>query len=146
MIVSGMVAGMSVEEIAESTGLSVTTVYREKRKLIVAKVGERDTALIELRERELLTLDQLQRSHWQYATRGAVRTNSEGDVIMHDGEPLRHAPDEKSARVVLSCVAQRAKLLGLDAPVKIDLQARSQLDAQIEALIEELEGQGLVKS
>lgn len=138
-IVDGMVAGCTVEEIMAATGLSYATVYREKRKLIEARVDARDTKLIELREAELARLDALQNAHWQAATVGMPVFNRDGEQT---GTRLSH----DSARIVLDCIKQRSRMLGLDAPTRIDVTQRTQLDAQIESLIEELGSQGLVKS
>jgi hypothetical protein len=51
-----------------------------------------------------------------------------------------------SSRVVLDCIKDRAKLLGLYAPVRVDARVKGELDAQIEALMEELEAEGLAKA
>lgn len=118
---NGLIAGLSVDEICRVTGLSSATVAREKRKIVEAKTAERETAVTELREIELARLDRLQRGHFAAACDGNVH----------------------SAKVVLQCIAQRSKMLGLDAPVKVDVQERTQLDAQIEQLLTELEGVGV---
>ena len=122
-IVQGMVAGLSLDEIARVTGLSDATVKRERKRLIEQRVDERDSSIAQLRERELLSLDRLQRAHWQQACSGHIA----------------------SSRIVLDCIKQRSKMLGLEAPVQIDVQQRSQLDAEIEQLVDELTTMGLVK-
>jgi DNA-binding CsgD family transcriptional regulator len=122
-IVNLFIAGARPDEIAETMGLSRETVYRERRAMLAEIMPLRDKAAEELRERELLTLDRLQRAHWTEALKGNVG----------------------SSKIVLSCVDRRAKMLGLDAPVKVDARVRSELDAQIEALIAELGTEGLVK-
>lgn len=123
-IVNGFVMGLSVDEIVQATQLSASTVYKEKRALIEQKVGERDSSAAALREAELMRLDRLQRAHWTNALAG------------HIG----------SSKIVLQCIDKRCKLLGLDAPTRINVEARTQLDAQIESLIDELETNGLVTS
>lgn len=118
------IAGANLSEIAKATELSYATVKRIRRELLNRAIGERDKAVDELKERELLTLDRLQRAHFSAAVKGSIG----------------------SAKIVLDCVGRRAKMLGLDAPIKVDATVKSELDAQIESLVEELEGQGLVKA
>jgi hypothetical protein len=120
-VVSLWVAGASLAEIAEALDVSRETVRRIKTKALEESLPERDAAVAAAREIELQRLDRLQRGHWAAATTG------------HTG----------SAKIVLQCIDARAKLLGLHAPIKVDARVKSELDAQIEALIDELEGAGL---
>lgn len=118
-VVSMWVAGATVEQIERVTKLSSTTIYRIRREALATSITQRDTARADLLERELMTLDALQASHW--ASRG----------------------DKDSAQVILKCIAQRAKILGLEAPVRHDLTVKSELDAEIEQLIGELNRMGV---
>lgn len=122
-IVNLFLAGARPDEIAHAMKLSVETVYRERRAALERIAPLRDQAQEELREVELQRLDRLQRAHWQNAIDGQVG----------------------ASKIVLACIDRRAKMLGLDAPVKVDARVRSELDAQIEALVEELGTAGLVK-
>lgn len=122
-IVRLWVAGASVDEIADAMNMNRSTVYKVRTEALKTSTAERDKAVEELRETELRRLDRLQRAHWSRALDGNVG----------------------SSRIVLKCVDTRAKLCGLYAPVKIDARVRSELDAQIEALMEELEAEGLAK-
>lgn len=70
----------------------------------------------EYRREEADMLDRLHRAWWVPALSG----------------------DEKAARVILSISERRAKLLGLDAPVRVDAKITDALDAQIEELVAEL--------
>jgi DNA-binding CsgD family transcriptional regulator len=122
-IVNLFLAGARPDEIAHAMNLSVETVYRERRAALERTIPLRDSAVAELREVELQRLDRLQRAHWQNAIDGQIG----------------------SSKIVLMCIDRRAKMLGLDAPVKVDATIRSELDAQIEQLVEELAVEGLVK-
>lgn len=122
-IVNLFIAGARPDEIARTMNLSVETVYRERRAALEVIAPLRDKAADELREVELQRLDRLQRAHWTQALEGNVG----------------------SSKIVLACIDRRAKMLGLDAPVKVDARVRSELDAQIEALVAELGAEGLVK-
>lgn len=122
-IVNLFLAGARPDEIARTMNLSVETVYRERRELLAQIAPLRDKAADELRETELQRLDRLQRAHWSAAIEGNVG----------------------ASKIVLACIDRRAKMLGLDAPVKVDARVKSDLDAQIEQLVEELASEGLVK-
>lgn len=115
------VAGASIDEIAQLVKLHPATVGRVRREALLDAMPRRDSAVAELREQELQRLDRLQRGHWSAAVSGNIG----------------------SSKIVLQCIDKRAKLLGLYAPVKVDAKVRSELDAQIEALMEELESEGL---
>lgn len=120
-VVALWVAGASVPEIAEALDVHPETVRRIRNAALEEALPARDTAVAAAREIELQRLDRLQRGHWAAAIGGNVG----------------------SARVVLQCIESRAKLLGLHSPIKIDARVKSELDAQIEALLDELEGDGL---
>lgn len=122
-IVNLFLAGARPDEIARTMKLSVETVYRERRAMLEQIAPLRDKAADELREVELQRLDRLQRAHWTAAIEGNVG----------------------ASKIVLACIDRRSKMLGLDAPVKVDARIRSELDASIEQLIEELGAEGLVK-
>lgn len=116
-------AGARPDEIARTMNLSVETIYRTRRAALERTMPQRDAVMLELREVELQRIDRLQRAHWQKAIEGSIG----------------------SSKIVLACIDRRAKMLGLDAPVKVDATVRSELDAQIEQLVQELEAEGLVK-
>ena len=66
-----------------------------------------------LRDRELARLDRLQNAHWMNALRG----------------------DSRATELCLRISDRRARLLGLDAPVKVDAVVKSGLDAEIDELL-----------
>lgn len=115
------VAGARSDEIERATKLSRATVYRIRRAALAVSIEGRDSEIVELRERELMTIDRLQRAHFQLAIEGSHR----------------------SAEIVLKCVGQRAKMLGLEAAIKVDATVKSELDAQIEQLVKELAENGV---
>lgn len=116
------VAGATVAEIARATKLSEATIYRVRQAAIASALDVRDSNVAALREAELLRIDRLQRAHWSAALDGGIG----------------------SSKIVLMCIDKRCKLLGLDAPVKVDATVKSELDAEIEQLVKELETNGLV--
>lgn len=123
------IGGESADAIADAVGLSESTVQRVRKAALQRTTPLRDAKAEELRELELQRLDELQAAHWQIAT-----------------QPLMFAGGtHKSAGIVLSCIDRRAKMLGLDAPVKVDARVQGQLDAEIEQLVAQLESNGLVR-
>ena len=92
-------SGATWAEIASVTGYANASGAQKAYSRVVTRVQRE--SLDELRDLELERLDRLQRSYWKAA------------VI--DG-------DKKAAEFVLKVIAQRTKLLGLDAPQRIDVQ------------------------
>jgi DNA-binding CsgD family transcriptional regulator len=123
-VVAMWTGGATMPEIARSLDISVDTVRKIRRDAFADVKADRDAAVEDLREAELQRLDRLQAAHWTRAMEGQVG----------------------SSRVVLDCIKDRAKLLGLYAPVRVDARVKVELDAQIEALMEELEAEGLAKA
>lgn len=126
-ILSMWIAGDPPSRISEEVGLSESTIYRVRKEALQAAVPLRGAKAEELRELELQRLDELQAAHWPVAV--SAGENS-----------------DKSAKIVLGCIDRRVKMLGLDAPVRVDARIQGQLDAEIEQLIEQLSANGgLVK-
>lgn len=143
-------AGVPIVEIAERLGVSRETVRRIKSEALSEAIEDRDLVVARAREDELQRLDALMAAHWQQALGHEIEAydrngNELGTLYDAAGRELseRMVTNEHAAKVVLKCVVERAKLLGLYAPVKVDARVRNELDARIEALMEELETEGL---
>jgi hypothetical protein len=108
-------AGATWTEIAAAVGYSGPSgaygAYQRAAKRVIAPKIE------ELREMELDRLDRLQRGVWASAIGGNVR-----------------AVDS-----VLRIMDRRARLLGLDMPVRLDINAREEIIHEVERLAAELE-------
>lgn len=94
-------AGVSLTQIAKSVGYTDASSARKAIMRVLSEMLPEETRQ-EARQRELATLDRLQAAHFGPAMVG----------------------DDKSARIVLSCVKGRRELLGLDAPVQLDVRVR----------------------
>ena len=70
----------------------------------------------ELRQLECSRLDALQQAWWHRALSGQV----------------------KATQLLIKIMERRAKLLGLDAPARVNVKSTTELDARIEGLISEL--------
>jgi hypothetical protein len=98
-------------EIAVQVGMSTAGVYKAYNRAMTRVITP---AVNEHRELELDRLDILQRTYWQPAVNGNLR----------------------AADFVLRVIDKRAKLLGLDAPLKVQAEVvtydGSDLDAEVE--------------
>ena len=98
-------------EIATLVGMSTAGVYKAYNRAMVRTLRP---ATEELREMELERLDALQVTYWQPAVQGNLR----------------------AADFILKVIDKRAKLLGLDAPVKVQAEVvtydGTDLDREVE--------------
>lgn len=102
-----VVAGQSVQRAAEQLQIPYTTALRWYHAALRKIYDDNATLREEVLGKELKTLDLLQRALWPQALRGHVR----------------------SVEVMLSVMDRRAKYLGLDAAVKVQLEATRVDDA-----------------
>lgn len=107
-------ARLPFDQIAEQLGYKTESGARAAVKRALGRVSQ--GSVEEYRREEADMLNRLHRAYWVGALSG----------------------DEKAARIVLSICERRAKLLGLDAPVRVDAKITDALDAQIEELVAEL--------
>lgn len=106
-------------EIATLVGMSTAGVYKAYNRAMVRTLRP---ATEELREMELERLDALQLTYWQPAVQGNLR----------------------AADFILKVIDKRAKLLGLDAPVKVQAEVvtydGTDLDREVERYARLIEG------
>ena len=111
--------GATWEGIAQVVGYSNAGGAYKAYQRAMARVFEQPVK--EMRDAELDRLDRLQRAYWKDAIEGNVR----------------------SADFILRVIDKRAKLLGLDAPTKIQAEVVNYdagvIDAEIERIIRELD-------
>lgn len=107
--------GVPALEIADQLGVSHQTVYNDLNAALkeLAEKQQRETA--EWRSLEAERLDRLQNACWEKALEG-------------------HLP---SVEAVLGIMGHRAKLLGLNQPVKVDLSA--EVEHHVEQIVKILE-------
>lgn len=110
------VAGMPYNQIADAVGCSKATAWRAVQRGLRAMVDEQYADRKAMLARELRLLDRLTQANLTAALGG----------------------DAKASGVVLRAHEARVRLLGLDAPVKVDATVRSQADAEIESLMAQL--------
>src|SRR5690606_5993712 len=112
-------------------------------RALEASIAEQHRSVELYREEELQRLDLLMTEAWAVLKRAHV-TVSHGRVIYDEstGQPL---PDDgpvlQAIDRILKIQERRAKLLGLDAPTKIEAITMDALDAEIARLSAELEAE-----
>jgi len=101
MMLQLRLTGRPYREIAEVAGTNVAEIHRSvMRQLHRVRAAElRDTDLAVVLE--AVRLDSIQEAHWEAATTGQ---------------------NTKSAELILKVMERRSKLVGLDAPVRIDIE------------------------
>ena len=102
-------AGASYRQIAQQLGVDVALAYRDVAKMIAEYASE---PAGQVRKAEVARLDKLMLAHWSEAIKG----------------------DYKATQMVLQIMDRRARLLGLDAPQRIDITGWIREMAQREGL------------
>lgn len=107
-------AGIPLKQIADTLGYRNTaTVADILRRLVDQSMSIDAGALEELRKTELSRLDRLQQAHWMNALRG----------------------DHRSTDMCLKIIDRRSRLLGLDAPQRVEATVSTDLDREIESML-----------
>ena len=119
-IVEWRIEGLTWRQIAERVNMSVAGAFKAYNRAMVRTLKP---ATEELRELELDRLDTLQQTYWQPAVAGNMR----------------------AADFILRVIDKRAKLLGLDAPTKIQAEVitydGSDLDREVDAIARIIDSQ-----
>jgi hypothetical protein len=135
-------AGATYRQIAERLGCSVDTAWKAVDRGLVRT---RQEPADKLRRLERVRLDRLQRAaETVLGTTHHVLQGGEA-VLDEKGKPyVDHGPTLNAIRTLLAVQERRAKLLGLDAPARLDAQVRAEvysvdaLQAEIARLEQEL--------
>jgi hypothetical protein len=129
--------GWSMEAIADYQSMSVTAVANALRRAVAvmfrfAGNEQRVLEMQKLDEAEMEVWKVLKMTHWAYTNRGDL-------VYGPDGEP------QKDSRIILEAIdrllkiaERRAKLMGLDAPMRAEVLTIDSIDAEISRLENEL--------
>ena len=134
--------GRSWASIADELGYgSPGAACQDFSRTLEASIAEQHRSVDLYREEELQRLDLLMTEAWTVLKRAHV-TVSHGRVIRDEetGEPLLDdSPVLQAIDRVLKIQERRSKLLGLDAPTKVEAITIDSLDAEIAKLAAELE-------
>jgi hypothetical protein len=126
----------SYQQIADELGLyDKAAAYRAVQRGLAAIPQEAAAEVLRL---ELEKLDQLEQAALEVLERQHV-TVSHGQLVFHEGVPLvDDGPVLQAIAHILKIQERRAKLLGLDAPKRIEVLTLDAVDAEIARLTAEL--------
>lgn len=136
-------SGATYDQIAEALGYaSKAAAYVDISRALEASVAEQRRTVELYREEELQSLDVLLAEAWAILKRDHV-TVSHGRIIVDDegNKLLDDGPTLQAIDRVLKIRERRAKLLGLDAPTKVEAITVDALDAEIARLAAELDSE-----
>lgn len=131
-------SGFTYRQIAAAQGINTATAHRRVKRALAAVPSE---AVHEMRRIEGERLDDLWKIAWREATRDHLFVQSGKIVRDENGEPLiDHAAKLQAVRTCVALSERRARLEGLDAPVRIrhEVITEDVLDAEIARLAAEL--------
>lgn len=136
-------AGADYDTIATTLGYSDRgAAHKDITRALEANIAEQHHSVELYREEELRTLDLLMAEAWAVLKRQHV-TVSHGKVIVDEDtgqKLLDDGPTLQAIDRILKIRERRAKLLGLDAPTKVEAITIDALDRAIADLAAELEG------
>lgn len=135
-------AGASYQKIADTLGYtSRGAACQDISRALEQAVAEQTRSVEAYREEELQRLDLLLAEAWRVLKRTHV-TVSHGRIVRdEDDQPIEDdAPTLSAIDRVLKIQERRSKLLGLDAPTKVEAITLDSLDQAIAELVAELEG------
>jgi hypothetical protein len=137
------IAGNSFRTIADKLGYkTASAACQDISRALEQAVAEQTRSVEAYREEELQRLDALMVEAWTILKKDHV-TVSHGKLIYDDrtGEPLLDdGPTLQAIDRILKIQERRAKMLGLDAPMKVEAITIDSLDQAIAQLAAELEG------
>lgn len=129
--------GLSYRAIAEQLGYADHSCARRGVERALAETVAEPAA--ELRQLELMKLDAMERAVLDVLEREHVKVN-DGEVVKVDGKTLiDDAPVLQAVDRLIKIGERRAKLLGLDAPKRLEVITLDAIDAEIARLTTELE-------
>src|SRR5579872_6048326 len=112
--------GKSIRQIAAALGVSVATSHSDLKVVLERTKKENDEAAEDHRVVSVARLDRALDTIEDALTAFSVRTDAGGEIIERD---VDHELRLKALDRLLKLEERRAKLLGLDAPVKTEVEA-----------------------
>jgi hypothetical protein len=141
-LINYRLAGRRYSDIYEELGYSSAhAASRDFSRALEQNIAEQRSSMEVYREAELMKLDELTvaarrilaRTHYSVSQSGKVVEDPDTGLPMVDDQPAMNAIDR-----LLRIGDRRAKLLGLDAPQRVEVLTIDAIDAQIAALTEQL--------
>lgn len=118
--------GRYQHEIAQLLGVSQQQIAYDLKAVQVEWRNVPRLQLTELKQKELARLDVLERTYWQAwedskKPKETTSSNKDGDRIKVGKRNEQRNGNPAFLRGVMDCIDRRCKLLGLDAPVKTEI-------------------------
>ena len=129
--------GYTYVQIGESLGVTKQTAHRAVQRAINDIPKEGATQVLQM---ELAKLDRLERFYHTVLGKTHHKIGNTGKIVLREDGTLDDGPRMDAANGLLKVQAQRARLLGLNAPTvshvtyDIDRDSRIMLEAQVTAL------------
>lgn len=135
------IEGHGNHEIAAALGITEQLASKDYRAAMDAREADLGKTRAELLPLEVAKLDALERAAWKVLRTRHVLAQQGKIVCGTDGKPLEDdAPVLASVDRILKIAERRARLLGLDAPLRAKVEVTDAIDADIERLVAELAG------
>lgn len=129
-------------EIGATLGISPKLAELDHRRALADLTREQSTQAATMRDVELERLGAIERAAWEVLGRDHIYVQHGKIVCFEDGTPVPDdAPVLQSVDRILRISERRARLLGLDAPARIEVSDARR--AEIERLASELASAGL---
>lgn len=124
-------------EIAAALGISESLAQQDYKRAVEQTRAELDTTVAQARALELARLAAAEREVWQVLRASHIVVQHGKIVRDEDGDPVRdHMPVLAAVDRLERISQRRARLMGLDAPVKVEVS--DEVDAEIARLAAEL--------
>jgi len=135
--------GARYADIARELGITEGTARKDASLGFSQRAAELRSTVDEIVAEQLEELDSLRAIAWREAlTRHPHVTQSGRIAVNPDGTPIYDtAPNSRARRDLLAIQERRAKLLGLDAALKINVKAEVNISSAFDAAIAELNEQ-----
>lgn len=135
--------GARYADIARLLSISESTARKDASVSYAMRVNELRDTMDEIIAEQLEELDSLRFLAWQDATAKHLHVTQSGRVAtLPDGTPIYDTgPNSRARRDLLALQERRAKLLGLDAALKVNIKAEVVTLGAFDAAIAELNQQ-----
>jgi hypothetical protein len=142
-VISMKARGARYADIARELGITEATARKDVSVGYKARAAELRDTLDEVIAEQLEELDSLRALAWREALTKHPHVTQSGRVALNtDGTPIYDTgPNSRARRDLLAIQERRAKLLGLDAALKINVKADVNITNAFDAAIAELNAQ-----
>lgn len=138
--------GWTQVKIAEHCGIGLTTVHRDLKAIHAEWQRQQAAHFDVLKARELTRIDRVEREAWEAWKQSKQRTvtRTQSKLRESEAEKLREVSTTEHTElgeprfldIILDCIAKRVKILGLDAPTRVQLETSGEGDEDFASIDE----------